>query len=65
MQIAVDMGCCRMQWQVLDWNTRAMDLYVRMGGKVLKEWITVRMSQPDLAQFATGGVPPKKVDSPI
>ena len=62
MQIAVDSGCCRMQWQVLDWNTKAIDLYVRMGGQVMREWVTVRMSQPALTQFAAGGVPSKKVD---
>ena len=48
--------CSRMQWQVLDWNTEAMRLYERVGGKFLKEWLTIRMDQPTLAKFAAGQV---------
>ena len=49
-------GCPRMQWQVLDWNTRATKLYERIGGKVLNEWLTVRMIQPELGKLASGEV---------
>ena len=49
-------GCARMQWQVLDWNTRAADLYERIGGKILKEWLTIRMTQPILEKFASGEI---------
>ena len=31
--------CRRMNWQVLDWNTKAQDLYKRMGARMLKEWV--------------------------
>ena len=54
VQVACDEGCARMIWQVLDWNTRATELYQRLGGKVLKEWLTVRMTQPELGKFASG-----------
>ena len=55
-QIANATDCARMQWQVLDWNTKAIDLYKRIGGVILKEWLTVRMTQPALSKFAAGEV---------
>ena len=45
-----------MQWQVLDENTRAMDLYKRIGGRVAEEIVTIRMPHPVLTQFATGNI---------
>ena len=45
-----------MQWQVLDWNTRAAELYERIGGSILREWLTIRMIQPALGKFAVGEV---------
>lgn len=43
-----------MQWQVLDWNTKAIDFYERIGGKCLKEWLTIRMDKESLTNFAQG-----------
>ena len=51
-----------MVWQVLDWNTRAAKLYERIGGKIVKEWLTVRMIQPELGKFASGEISIKKSD---
>lgn len=31
--IAVEKGCRRLQWAVLDWNTPAIDFYKAMGGE--------------------------------
>ena len=39
-------------WQVLDWNTKAIELYERIGGKCLKEWITVRMDKDGIEGFS-------------
>ncbi len=41
-----------MVWQCLDWNTEAMKLYERVGGKCVKEWLTVRMYKPEILAFA-------------
>ena len=41
-----------MQWQVFDWNTEALKLYERTGGKCLREWLTIRMDKLALAKFA-------------
>jgi GNAT superfamily N-acetyltransferase len=52
--IAVERGCQRMQWQVLDWNTPAVEFYRAMGGEFLDEWRDVRLSGEALAQLAGG-----------
>jgi GNAT superfamily N-acetyltransferase len=50
--IAVEQGCHRLQWDVLEWNTPAIGFYEQMGAKMLTEWRTMRVSHhalPDLA----------------
>jgi hypothetical protein len=47
-----------MMWQVLDWNTRAAGLYERIGGKILKEWLAIRLIQPELGKFASAETRP-------
>ncbi|MEO6119545.1 MAG: GNAT family N-acetyltransferase [Terriglobales bacterium] len=53
-QIAVRENCYGMRWQVLDWNTPAIDFYESFGGKLLQEWITVRVMGDELRQLAEG-----------
>jgi len=43
-KVAVEKGCGRYQWQVLDWNTPAIEFYESLGAKVMKEWLTMRVS---------------------
>jgi GNAT superfamily N-acetyltransferase len=40
--IAVEKDCARLQWEVLDWNTPAIDFYRAMGAEFLDEWRNVR-----------------------
>jgi GNAT superfamily N-acetyltransferase len=42
--IAVETGCQRLQWEVLDWNTPAIDFYRAIGAEFLDEWRNVRLS---------------------
>ncbi len=42
-QIAVRENCGRFQWQVLDWNTPAIEFYESLGAKIMKEWLTMRV----------------------
>jgi len=37
-------GCGRMDWQVLEWNTPAREFYARRGARVLKQWLTCRIT---------------------
>src|SRR5579862_6455654 len=41
---ALERGCQRLQWEVLDWNTPAIDFYRAMGAEFLEEWLNVRVS---------------------
>jgi GNAT superfamily N-acetyltransferase len=49
-----DEGLCRLQWQVLDWNTLAIDFYDRLGAGAKSEWITRALSGEALAALAAG-----------
>jgi GNAT superfamily N-acetyltransferase len=41
--IAVEKGCQRLQWTVLDWNTPAIGFYKKLGAKPMDEWTIFRM----------------------
>ena len=53
--IALEKGCERLQWEVLDWNTPAIDFYRAMGAEFLDEWRNVRLSGEALERLA--GIP--------
>jgi GNAT superfamily N-acetyltransferase len=50
--IAVEKGCARLKWEVLDWNTPAIDFYSAMGAEFMKEWRTMRVTGENLAHLA-------------
>lgn len=50
--IAVEKNCPRLQWEVLDWNTPAVDFYAGLGASFLDEWRNVRMTGEALAKLA-------------
>src|ERR1700729_2659332 len=41
--IAVEEGCTRLQWDVLEWNTPAIGFYRKMGAVVQSDWRTMRV----------------------
>jgi GNAT superfamily N-acetyltransferase len=51
-KIAVDERCARFEWQVLDWNTPAIEFYQSLGAQVLKEWRTMRVTGEALGMLA-------------
>jgi GNAT superfamily N-acetyltransferase len=51
---AVDEGCGRFEWNVLDWNTPAIDFYTACGAVPMSEWTGYRLSGDALASFAGG-----------
>jgi GNAT superfamily N-acetyltransferase len=53
-QIAVDRGCARFEWWVLDWNSRAIDFYRAMGAEAMDEWTVQRVSGDALRRLAAG-----------
>lgn len=50
--IALERGCQRLQWEVLDWNAPAIDFYKAMGAEFLDEWRNVRVSGEALDRLA-------------
>lgn len=50
--VAVEKGCQRLQWEVLDWNTPAIDFYRAMGAEFLDEWRNVRVSGEAIKRLA-------------
>jgi GNAT superfamily N-acetyltransferase len=51
--IAVEKGCGRLNWAVLDWNTPAIDFYRAMGAEFMDEWRIVRVTGTALDALAT------------
>jgi GNAT superfamily N-acetyltransferase len=50
--VAVEKKCPRLQWEVLDWNTPAIDFYSAMGAEFLDTWRNVRISGEALQRLA-------------
>jgi GNAT superfamily N-acetyltransferase len=50
---AIEKGCTRLNWHVLDWNQPAIDFYKRMGADVLPDWRICRVSGDALAALAS------------
>lgn len=51
--LALERGCARFEWSVLDWNQPAIDFYEAMGAVVMPEWRIVRMTGEALQGFAS------------
>ncbi len=41
----------RIEWNVLDWNTPAIDFYEKSGAKVLRDWDVVQMDEAGINDF--------------
>lgn len=53
-QLAIERGCERLEWSVLDWNEPAIKFYRRMGASILEDWRICRVSSDSLNQLASG-----------
>jgi GNAT superfamily N-acetyltransferase len=51
-RVAVERGCGRFEWSVLDWNATAIGFYRALGATVLPDWRIVRVVGPALAAIA-------------
>jgi GNAT superfamily N-acetyltransferase len=51
-KMAVQRGCGRMEWSVLDWNEPAVGFYQRLGATVMEEWRICRLTGDALARVA-------------
>ncbi len=49
-RLAVERGCGRMEWAVLDWNEPAIGFYKKLGAVAMDEWTTYRLAGDALAR---------------
>jgi GNAT superfamily N-acetyltransferase len=49
---ALERGCGRLEWAVLDWNAAALGFYHKLGAVVKDEWKTCRVAGSALARLA-------------
>jgi GNAT superfamily N-acetyltransferase len=50
--ITVEKGCLRLQWEVLDWNTPAIEFYCATGAEFLDEWRNMCVNGEALKRLA-------------
>lgn len=51
-RIAVERGCGRMEWSVLDWNEPAIGLYEKLGAVAMDDWTVFRLVGDPLNDLA-------------
>lgn len=51
-KLAIERDCGRFEWSVLDWNTRALDFYRRIGAEPMNEWTVQRLTGQRLHDLA-------------
>ena len=52
--LAVQRGCGRFEWSVLDWNESAIRFYERLGASVLPDWRICRVTGEALQRLGRG-----------
>jgi GNAT superfamily N-acetyltransferase len=50
--LAVERGCGRVEWAVLDWNTPSIGFYESLGARALTDWTTFRLTGDALTDLA-------------
>lgn len=60
-KLAVERGCGRLEWSVLDWNEPAIRFYLRLGAVRMDEWTVHRVTGEALHALANrfGGPEPR------
>ena len=53
--VAVERGCGRFEWSVLDWNAPAIAFYERLGATVMPDWRIARVTGEALASLGGRG----------
>jgi GNAT superfamily N-acetyltransferase len=51
-RLAVERGCGRFEWSVLDWNAPAINFYESMGAEILPDWRICRVTGASLEALA-------------
>jgi len=62
--VAVDQGCPRYEWDVLEWNAPAIAVYERAGARILTEWRIMRVDDEALQALAAQSTPELRNPTP-
>ncbi len=57
-RIAVERGCGRFEWAVLDWNAPAIEFYRSLGARPMHDWTIFRITGDALLKLGGGGQKP-------
>ncbi len=50
--VAIDRGCARFEWSVLDWNADAIAVYRKLGAVGMEDWTIQRLTGDALVKLA-------------
>ncbi len=50
--LAIERGCARLEWSVLDWNETAIGFYRKLGAAAMDEWTVMRVDGAALKALA-------------
>jgi GNAT superfamily N-acetyltransferase len=51
-RLAVERGCGRVEWAVLDWNEPSIEFYKKLGAVAMDDWTTYRLTTEPLRRLA-------------
>ncbi len=51
-ELAIERGCARLEWSVLDWNEAAIGFYRKLGAAAMDEWTVMRVDGAALKTLA-------------
>lgn len=51
VKFAYSLGAKRINWEVLDWNEKAIKLYEKKGAKVLRDWDVVHLDEQGIKNY--------------
>ena len=51
LKYAHSLGVKRVGWEVIDWNTNAINFYKSTGATILEDWSVVQMNSEGLEKF--------------
>jgi len=51
-KLAVEKGCGRLEWAVLDWNEPSIEFYKSLGAMMMDEWIVNRLTGDTLVKLS-------------
>ena len=55
-ELALERGCGRLEWAVLDWNKPSIDFYESLHAKPMSEWIVYRLTGESLEALGSAQV---------